>query len=282
MNFYKRILIIAALSSLCSLFAEEIQVSSSKFIDWESAIITLEITASTDTAWTTPSSRYDMDRLISKRAPVLAAQTLSDVSLGSLDTIGSAILKNTSLYGELLKLPDMVGKTFSTASVDRKSLTVQYNIPIFPEIASMFIERENADTIDIDLRYKATADFTGIIIYAGEELPLHGTNKYTVLKPSIFPRIFDEKLNTIVDTSKVNPEYLQRWGISGFSLNRNREYYGDRVGAFPLRTMATAVFGKNETDLIIPETTVRKILSSEHNRQLLVEGRIMIIYVDPK
>lgn len=282
MSLKKKILTILILLTYCSLFADEIVVSASKFIDWEKGIITLDITAASETAWTTPSSRYDMDRLISKRAPVLTAEILSDVPLNSLDTIGSAILKNTSLYGDLQKLPDMVGKTFSTASEDRKSLTVQYNIPVYPDVASLFIDRMIADAIEVDLRYKATAEFTGIIIYAAEELPLRGTNRKTMLHPSIFPRIFDQNLNTVIDMTKVEPDYLKMWGTSGFSLNENKEYYGDRVGAFPLRTMATAIFGKNETDLIISESTVRKILSSEHNRQLLTEGRIMIIYSDPK
>jgi len=282
MSINRKLLILLLCSLIYQLTADEIAVSAVKEIDWEEGIITLDITAAGETAWTAPASRYNMDKLISKRAPVLTAETISDIALSSLDTIGSAILKNTSLYGDLLKLPDMVGKTFSTASEDRKSLTVRYDIPIYPDIAAMFINRMTADAVTVDLRYKATAEFTGIIIYAGEELPLQGTNRITLVKPSIFPRIFDENLNVLLDTSKVEPGFLEMWGTTGFSLDENKEYYGDRVGAFPLRTIATAVFGKNETDLIIPESAVRQILSSEHNRKLLSEGRIMIIYSDAK
>ena len=260
------------------LSAKEVKVTALKSIDWENGIVTIDITASGDTPWTTPSSRYNMDQMISKRAPVLIAETISDLKISSLDTIGSAILKNTSLYGDLLNLPENVGKTFSTASEDRKSLTVRYNIPIYPNIVSIFIDRTSADSVPIDLRYKATADFTGIIIYAGEPLPLHGTNKKITLNPSIFPKIYDENINIILDLTMVKHEYLEKWGTAGFSLNENREYYGDRVGVFPLRTMATAIFGKNGTDLIIPERAVREILSNDHNRQLLAEGRVIIIY----
>ena len=280
MNLKRSLIIVIVFLAAQGAIADEIMVSAEKNIDWEMGIVTLDITASTDTAWTTPSSRYDMDKLISKRAPVLTADKISDIPLSSLDTIGSAILKNTSLYGDLLNLPDLVGKTFSTASEDRKSLTVRYNIPIFPHMATMFIDRMSADAVRVDLRYKATEEFTGIIIYAAEELPLHGTNKRTMLNPSIFPKVYDENLNPVLDMTKVEPEYLKMWGTAGFSMNENREYYGDRVGAFPLRTMATKVFGKNETDLIINESTVRKILSSEHNRNLISEGRVMIIYGD--
>lgn len=264
------------------LYADEAEVSAEKKVDWESGIVTIDITASTETAWTSPSSRYNMDKLISKRAPVLSAEIISDIPLDSQNTIGSAILNDTALYGDLLKLPDLVGKTFSTASEDRKSLTVRYNMPVFPFIASMFINRTTADPVPVDLRYKATADFSGIIIYAAEELPLRGTNRKTMIKPSIFPRLYDENMNIILDMSKVDPVYLEKWGTAGFSGDENREYYGDRVGAFPLRTVATAIFGRNETDLILSDSVIRKILSSEHNRKLLAEGRVMIIFSSSK
>jgi len=134
MSFKKSFSIILLIFLFSALFADEdeIEVSAEKIINWEDGIITLNITASTENAWTAPSSRYNMDKLISKRAPVITAQIVSDIPLDSLNTIGSAILQNTTLYGDLLNLPDIVGKTFSTDSEDRKSLTVQYNIPIYP------------------------------------------------------------------------------------------------------------------------------------------------------
>lgn len=282
MSFKNSIFIALLLSLIGFLYADEdeIEVSAVKTISWDEGIITLDITAATESAWTAPSSRYEMDKLISKRAPVITADIVSDIPLDSLNTIGSAILKNTSLYGDLLNLPDLVGKTFSTASEDRKSLTVRYNIPIYPHLAGLFINRNTADPITEDLRYKATADFTGIIIYAAEEIPLMSTNRTTMINPAVFPKFYDEDLNVILDMSKVSPEYLEKWGTAGYSMDESREYYGDRVGAFPLRTMATALFGKNATDLILSESAVRKILSSEHNRNLLKEGRVMIIYGD--
>ncbi|MBN2659069.1 MAG: hypothetical protein JXR86_18585 [Spirochaetales bacterium] len=270
------------LSALLPLTAQDVSVSAVKHINWEEGLVTIDITASTGTAWTALSSRYDMDKLISKRAPVLTAEMIADIPVSSLDTIGSAILRNTSLYGDLLKLTDTVGKTFSTAAEDRKSLTVRYDIPVFPHIASLFIERSEADPVSKDLRYYPTEDFTGILIYAAEEMPLSGTNRKSALNPSIFPRLFDEDLNLILDMSKMDPEYLRRWGTAGFSYDRDRTFYGDRVGAFPLRTMAEGYFGMNSTDIILPERAVRRILSSDNNRELLTEGRVLIICSRPE
>lgn len=281
----KKTIVISLLTAVLTAFpmaADEVTVTAEKHINWEEGIVTLDITASSETAWTALSSRYDMDKLISTRAPVLTAETISDIPVSSLDTIGSAILKNTSLYGNLLGLPDKVGKTFSTAAEDRKSLTVRYDIPIYPDIASLFIDRSAADAITEDLRYHATEEFTGIIIYAAEELPFSGTNRKGHLTPSVFPRIFDENLNVILDMTKMEPEYLERWGTAGFSHDAKREYYGDRVGAFPLRTMAKGIFGMNGTDLILSERAVRKILSDPRNRELLAMGRVMIICLEPE
>lgn len=278
-----QIVLVVFFTAIAALYGQEdVSVHSVRTINWEEGVVTLDITASTETAWTALSSRYNMDKLISKRAPVITAEAIADIPVNSNETIGSAILNNTSLYGILLKLPDHVGKTFSTAAEDRKSLTVRYNIPIFPDIASLFIERNEADPVKKDLRYYPTEDFTGILIYAAEKLPVAGTNSMKTLSPSIFPRLIDKDKNIIMDISKVEPEYLKKWGTAGFSYNVNKSFYGDRVGAFPLRTIADGLFGINGTDIILPERTVRQILSNNHNRQLLAEGRVLIICSQPE
>ena len=276
----KEIFILALWAASPLLSAQDITLAVSNQIDWEKPMLTIDIKAETEKPWTGPSTRYNIDEFISQKAPALMVESMADILLDSENTIASAILSDSSLYRNLIKLSAQVDKTISTAAQNRRSLTIRYEIPIFPHIGSIFVKRLSADLIEEDLRFKATANFTGILIYAGEELPLHGTNRNSLVSPSIFPRIYDEALNLLVDVRTVEPEYLRKWGTAGFSKDKNREYYGKRIGAFPLRTMAIAVFGKNETDLILNETATQRILSSAHNRELLSQGRLMIVYSD--
>jgi hypothetical protein len=50
-----------------------------------------------------------------------------------------------------------------------------------------------------------------------------------------------------------------------------------RIGDNPLRIVARGLFGAVPTDPIIDRDDALLILSSEHNRQLLREGRIVIV-----
>ena len=50
-----------------------------------------------------------------------------------------------------------------------------------------------------------------------------------------------------------------------------------RIGLFPLRVMAQQVFGRHHCDLILPREAVKKLLCSDNNRNVLKEGRILII-----
>ena len=55
-----------------------------------------------------------------------------------------------------------------------------------------------------------------------------------------------------------------------------RQITGDR----PMRIIAQGVFGVNPTDLIIDRNDALTIISSEENRRLLSQGKVVIILND--
>ena len=65
--------------------------------------------------------------------------------------------------------------------------------------------------------------------------------------------------------------------MRGYTYSYDLTKIGERIGMYPLRTMAYKVYGKNRTDLILPDEAVKKLISSEHNRDLLRQGRVVII-----
>jgi hypothetical protein len=58
--------------------------------------------------------------------------------------------------------------------------------------------------------------------------------------------------------------------------------FRDRVGELPLLTKARGVFGRNATDLLLSAEVARQLLSRQHNRELLREGKILIILDPPE
>ena len=62
----------------------------------------------------------------------------------------------------------------------------------------------------------------------------------------------------------MDPEFLARWGVVGYTTDPYAIGFGDRIGANPLRIMAIGLFGTHPTDLVIRE---------EHALQLLAYRR---------
>jgi hypothetical protein len=100
------------------------------------------------------------------------------------------------------------------------------------------------------------------------------------LTPALFPKIYDEEMNLIMDKSMCDPDRLRDWGMIAYSDVLDLRRYSYRIGSFPLTLMAKAVFGKNSTDIIISSEAAAEILSKEENRQLLAQARIVVIYED--
>jgi hypothetical protein len=131
------------------------------------------------------------------------------------------------------------------------------------------------------------AAYTGIIIIADGELPVHGQKRSAELVPCLFPKIWDTEMNLIYDKSM--PELDTDFSMvhyaavdsifqsspSGLSTEL-RQAVGDR----PLRIIARGLFGIAPTDPVIDRTDALAILSSDTNRQLLGEGRI--VFIAPK
>ena len=122
-----------------------------------------------------------------------------------------------------------------------------------------------------------SADFSGIVIYVDNQLPMYGKQSNGAFSPSLFPRIFDEELNLVVGPLMVDPETIRKAGTVGYqTLSDSLDLA--RIGQNPLRLKARGIFGTNNTDLIISTREADKILSRQNNLDLITQGKILIIY----
>jgi hypothetical protein len=127
------------------------------------------------------------------------------------------------------------------------------------------------------------AAYTGILIIAGGELPLHGTRRNARVLPCLFPKIWDSNMNLIYDKTMLesretvmvhysSEESIFQENPSGLSPEL-RALVGDK----PLRILARGVYGIRPTDPIIDAEDALTILSGEENRRLLRQGRVVIV-----
>jgi len=130
------------------------------------------------------------------------------------------------------------------------------------------------------------ADYTGIIIIADEELPIHGRNTRALAEPCLFPKIWDTDMNLIYERNMTNPalregSLMVRYIVSDSIFRPTPSGLDGDLAAFlgpnPLRIIAREVFGSSPTDTVIDRADALKIVSSENNRRLLREGRVALV-----
>lgn len=132
----------------------------------------------------------------------------------------------------------------------------------------------------------SAADYTGIVVIADRELPVHGRKVSAELLPCLFPRIWDTEMNLIYDRTMTRPGWEAGFSMVHYTVMENilqnspsgiSEDLQRVVGDKPLRIMARGIFGINPTDPVIDRADAVTILSSEANRRLLSEGRVAFI-----
>ncbi|MBF9014443.1 MULTISPECIES: hypothetical protein [unclassified Oceanispirochaeta] len=254
----------------------ELEVHSE--IDWFNGTFQLDITSPIEEESNQPTGRFKTEQYIIRQTPVITGGVLQDLRVDSTHTIADMITEDPVLLRELENLSQKMKKVFTTATGDRKFLTVRYILPIFPDLAELVITHSKPHPSPVSPIYTANEDFTGIIIYAAEALPYQGNSEQDVLlNPCLFPRLYDSSMNLIHSAKMTEPEALQKWGNAGYTYSHDLGSLSKRIGVYPLRTMARKVYGKNKTDLILPDETVKMLISSEHNREMLRQGRVIIM-----
>jgi len=277
------LLLIGLLFTLGSpLCAQGGQATSQWKIDWEKGLFSIEITAPLpkDEA-VLPINRFKTEQMIQQILPERLAQSLLEVQVDSRTTIEDIVQEFPDLFQILSDLSLHLTQDFSRASTDYSRISIQFSLPLFPFVARLFPGPRVPNPIPRVLGYRATREFSGVVIHARNRLPVHGTTGFSPLVPSLFPQIWDEEMNPLLSRSMMDSEIIHKWGVSAYSYGYSETPYRDRIGENPLRITARALFGQQPSDLIISSRDAQKLLTSEHNRNLLREGRLLIL-LDPQ
>jgi len=285
------ILFAALLFLLPHLNAQESVYASSKTeteikgsLDWKSMSLDITVMLNLQKAGIRlPAGRSQAEALLENEFSYCIESAIMDVQADSSSTLGDLInrgelaaasfTRNTSI-----RPPALSADLFAISGRAAVNLT---------GIGAELVRHSQARIIHPPLIPTPVRDYTGIIIIADEELPVHG--RYTVahVLPCLFPKIWDSEMNQLYARDAVDPQLLRNTTafvhyISRESIMRAVPSAMDdaliaRVGETPLRIMARGVFGAVPTDPIIDREDALLILSSENNRRLLREGRIAIV-----
>jgi hypothetical protein len=232
-----------------------------------------------------PMGRTRAEERIATEYPRLIRPRLLSVPVDSSATLGDLIDR-----GELpLTLPAEIAlgaqRIPPTLSPDLESMSAHYTISLNTLGAALLRHRRPAE-IERTLIPVPVASYTGIIIIANEELPVHGRNTRALPLPCLFPRIWDTEMNLIYERNMLEAEIGQSRGmiryVSEGAVFRPTPSglegdLADLVGPNPLRIIARGVFGSRPTDPVIDRADALLVISAEENRRLLREGRVVLV-----
>jgi hypothetical protein len=229
-----------------------------------------------------PAGRAQAEALLEDDVSFFIESYIMDVQADSSTTLGDMINRGELSASSFVR---NTRRSPAALSTDLSAITERVAVNL-TGIAAELIRHSRPRIIHPPLIPIPVRNYTGIIIIADESLPVHGRFSSASAVPCLFPKIWDSEMNLLYGRDTIEPQfgretalvrYVSRESIMRAAPSAMNDDLIARVGENPLRIMARGVFGASPTDPIIDREDALLILSSENNRQLLREGRIVIV-----
>jgi hypothetical protein len=264
----------------------QIHFERSFFVDWVRGEMNAQISFNLAQAGIRlPAGRILGEEQLRNAYPRILRPFLFSIRVDSNSTIRDLVDRGELSLEELNALCEGAERISTNLSSDLTQMTGRYRIPI-EELSSYLIRHSRVSEPLRPLLPVQTIDYTGIIIIADEEIPVHGRMARAFLEPCLFPRIWDTNMNLIYERNMFAPgrnggglivRYTTRENIFRPTPSGLDGELTAIVGTNPLRIIAREAFGVHPTDPVIDREDALRILSSENNRRLLREGRVILV-----
>ena len=203
---------------------------------------------------------------------------LSSVPLDSSVMIGDLIQNSPYIRRKIDEFASHAEPSVSYTDPKLTQFTLRFEHSLFPELARILVTHSKAVKHEPTVGFSPTTQYTGLVIFAKGVYPVHGeSDRESSLLPALQPKIYDESMRVLLESDMVAPRIAVEEGIVAYTDSIDLLRFRDRIGEFPLVTMARSIFGTNRTDLVIPMEIGERLLASETNRRLIESGRVLII-----
>ncbi len=249
-------------------------------VDWVQGTMVLTGTLALDPSVpSTVRAEADARADLESQLPAMLIRALTPVVMDSMHTAGQLLESDAGFFEGVAALARTAVPEEVHLSADFASMVERWRFPLFGSrgIASPLLPAQ-AQPVRRALGYVATRPFTGLVIVARGRLAAVGTGGTAALQPALFPRIWDEDMNLVLEAANCTPEALRARGMVAYLSNIDDPAIVTRAGTSPLRVIARAVFGTNPVDVVISREAARQLLTLPDNIRVLTEGRIAIVY----
>ena len=279
------VLVAAVLAALPAAAAPAPVLSEPSFvvtgdIDWSAAVIAVEARRTLDASLPSPvRAKADAETFLDDHMSDFLARAIAPLRVDSSHTIGDLLAADPDLFARINDNATSVRPTELFLTPDLSVLVARYRVPMFgPRGVAAPLFPAVPTPMHRWLGDVTTRKFTGLLIFAKGMLAARGTDRMLAATPALFPRVWDEQMNLVLDKSLCTPEALARWGEVGYFEDIDDPALDLRVGPLPLRLAARGVFGQVGTDIIISTEGARQLLALTENIDLLRDGKVAIVY----
>lgn len=272
----KAILFICILSIFnINLFSQ--QATSQSTVDWTKPAFfsTAELNI-TESNIILPSGRGAASTILETKIPLLIKDPLLSLPVDSSKKLGDTVLQDTLSLEEITQIIQDGKKTAPVYSNKNDSIIINHTIKL-NDISSKLVKHSIPYKPESPIEKTASRVYTGIIIDARGILPVQGEFVTSTGNPCLFPKVWNEDMELLYEKNIENSKTAKEKGIVSYHWSSDENLYRDRIGNDPLRITAKKIFGINRTDPVISNKDALKILSIDENRELLKQGRVIIL-----
>ncbi len=278
MDYRKRltpILILLIATAVGSPSENEPEVRFHSRVEWTEGVLVVNGETEVEPEYAGATARAER-RILSRRESAFRRAVL-ELPINSADSGADLAARDQEITAILDEREALGTASGVRPSRDLNSASVELRYPLAETIASAFQRHSIPRPVPSSASWTPTTDYTGLVVDARGTLPVHGEDRDSTLEPVILPRIYDSEMRLILDASMIKPEFLERWGIAGYSTDANLPDFEERIGPNPLFVAADRAFGSLPANPVIPHDTAEKLLTRDSNREMLAEGRIVIV-----
>lgn len=250
---------------------------SASHVDWANDSFYSEISFDIDKAGISfPSGRSFADSSISTNLPQLVKDPLLTLRVDSSTLLGDLVVRDIISLEQITDIINSGKKTPSYFSKGISELKVKHSISI-KDLSSLLIFHTSSYSPLAPIERVSSRKYTGIIIDARGLLNVHGEFSTDKAIPCLFPKIYDEKMDLLYERNMVNPQIARKNGIVTYASSEKELESINVAGHDPLRISARKIYGVYRTDPVISRKDALKILSIPENRELLRQGKVVIL-----
>ena len=259
------------------------RIGISGSVEWDTMLINAAVSLDLASAGIRlPAGRTHGEAVLSESYLNLILPGIMGLRVDSSSTIADLVNRGELRLWEIETLALKTDSIAPALTSDMRNITSSHSISI-SNISSTLLRHSRPSPVSRLLNPVSTASYTGIVIIAVDELPVHSMRSTALPVPCLFPKIWDSDMNLIFERNMLDPrnntmiKYSSLPNIFANNPSGISAELMEVVGERPLRIFARGVFGIAPTDLIIDRSDALLIISSEENRRLLSQGRVAII-----